>query len=87
MNTQLHYNDKDKYSLPVINSIIGGEEILLLVDTGASTSILQKSVFDKIKHDPQIIKHEEGIKIPAITEHELKIIGSFTIPFRICKKQ
>lgn len=69
--------------LPVVNCKLAGSNTIALVDSGASLSIVQKSIFDEIKTDP-LIKELSGLAtLNAITGHQLPIIGKYSIPITL----
>lgn len=57
-----------------------------LLDSGASLSVMEESLYNIIKNDPLIKKSTETLLINSITGHKLDILGSCQISIKIADK-
>lgn len=78
---------KKNHYLPVIDIIFGGLKVQSLLDTGASVTILEHSIFKKIQNNPEIQISNIDVNITSISGDNLDIIGCFNIPIQIGSKR
>ena len=86
VNTQLVENTDTCNSLPIICVKIAGKEILGLVDSGASVSILENNFFKLIEHDKTIKYYDIDVNVKSITGDKLSISKCVSLDINIGNK-
>lgn len=87
LNTHSLQNTGSRFYLPVIScSMAGQNNEFSLLDSGASLSVMEESLYNIIKNDPLIKKSTETLLINSITGHKLDILGSCQISIKIADK-
>lgn len=86
VNTQIINNKTIDY-LPIADINVLGLQIPALIDSGASISLLENSIFNEIKHSQEIKPADSNVIVKSISGDALSISGACIIPIQIGNKQ
>lgn len=87
VNTHFIQVSSTDHYLPVTDVKFAGSQVTALIDSGASVSLLENSVFQIIKHDASIKPTRSEVNIKSISGDSLQILGSYSIPITFGNKR